>query len=52
VEIKNQFLETNISAREINGAMMDFASLVSLNNKSQIVWDDYPLKDCLFYKTH
>jgi len=31
--------------------MMDFASLVSLNNKSQINWELYPLKECLFYKT-
>lgn len=50
-EIKNQFLKTIISGRDINGAMMDFASLVSLNNKSQISWENYPLKECLFYKT-
>lgn len=50
-KIKNQFLETVISGRDINGAMMDFSSLVSLNNKSQINWELYPLKECLFYKT-
>ena len=50
-EIKDQFLKTGISGRNINGAMMDFASLVSFNNKSPINWESYPLKDCLFYKT-
>jgi A/G-specific adenine glycosylase len=49
--IKEQFLSTNMSGRDINGAMMDFASIVSLNNKKAISWENYPLKSCLFYET-
>lgn len=30
---------------------MDFASLVSFNAPSKIIWGTYPLKDCEFYKT-
>lgn len=49
--IKEQFLSTSISGRDINGAMMDFASIVSLNNKKAISWENYPLENCLFYET-
>lgn len=49
-EIEKQFQATGISGREINAAFMDFGSIVSLNNKSGIDWEDYPFKDCRFYK--
>lgn len=47
--ILNDYLESGISAREINAALMDFANFVSLNNKSGIDFDKYPLKDCEFF---
>lgn len=38
-------------ARDINNALMDFGSLVDIKNPSQIVWEEYPIHDSLFYKT-
>lgn len=49
-EIQEAFENTWISWREINAAMMDFASVIDINDKINISWNDYPLKKSLFYK--
>lgn len=49
--ILQDYLQTWISPREINAALMDFANFVSLNNTSGINFDNYPLKDCEFFKS-
>lgn len=49
--ILQDYLQTWISPREINAALMDFANIVSLNNISWIDFDNYPLKDCEFFKS-
>jgi hypothetical protein len=36
--------------RAINNALMDFASLVDLKEKTRIDWENYILKESLFYK--
>lgn len=51
VEIEADFAASGISGREMNAALMDFASLVSVNNISGVNWDDYPLTECIFGKT-
>jgi len=35
----------------MNAALMDFASLVSVNNNSGVDWNSYPLQNCKFYET-
>lgn len=50
-KILEDYLQTWISPREINAALMDFANFVSLNNISWINFDNYPLKDCEFFKS-
>jgi adenine-specific DNA glycosylase len=49
-EIQKQFTKTDISGRDINNALMDFSSLISLS-KEKIDWKLYPLKNCEWYKT-
>ncbi len=49
-EIQKQLEQTKISGRDINNALMDFSSLVSLG-KEKVDWKDYPLTDCEWYKT-
>jgi hypothetical protein len=34
----------------MNAAMMDFASIIDINDKINISWDNYPLKNSLFYQ--
>ncbi len=38
-------------SRSINNALMDFWALVSLANPDTIDWENYPLKDCKFYRS-
>lgn len=49
-EIQFVFTKTWISWREMNAAMMDFASIIDINDKINIAWDQYPLKNSLFYQ--
>ena len=49
-DLQNQFLTTDISGRDMNNALMDFANLVSINNPTKIDWDYYPLHDCAFFR--
>lgn len=49
--LQKDIQNSNISGRKINAALMDFASLISVQ-KSAIDWDTYPLKTCEFYKNH
>lgn len=55
--LEKDFQNTEISAREMNAAFMDFGSKVSLNTKpsSDTEWRElskkYPLNDCLWFKT-
>jgi len=51
IQIEKDFQATGISGREMNAAFMDFGSLVSLNNRNGIDWEDYPFKNCRFYET-
>ena len=50
-EIEKDFQKTSYSWREMNWALMDFWSLVSLNSVDKIDWKTYPLKDSQFYRT-
>jgi A/G-specific adenine glycosylase len=50
-EISGQFAESGYSARLINGAIMDFASLYSKNSKAGIDHAASPFRDCLFKGT-
>jgi len=50
-EILDQFSKTPYSAKLVNGALMDFASLYSKNSKSVIDHEASPFQDCLFGKT-
>jgi len=43
-EIQNNFEKIGISGREINAAMMDFSSLVDINQINLIDFENYPLK--------
>ncbi len=49
-EIQKAFEKTWISGREINAALMDFSSLIDKNEISQIDFENYPLKESIFYK--
>lgn len=49
-EIQENFEKLNISAREINAAMMDFANSVDINEKNNIDWENYPLKKSKFFQ--
>lgn len=49
-EIQTAFERTWISWRDINAAMMDFASIIDINDKINIQWEDYPLTESLFFK--
>ncbi|QFR38917.1 hypothetical protein A9Q91_01645 [Candidatus Gracilibacteria bacterium 28_42_T64] len=48
--IQKQFEKTGISGREINAALMDFSSLVDINEKQNINWENYPLHNSQFFK--
>lgn len=43
--------ENQIYIPIINGAFMDFSSIIDVNNKTLINWEEYPLKESLFYTT-
>ncbi len=43
--------EQNGISRDINNALMDFGSLISLNTVANIDWENYPLISSKFYKT-
>ncbi len=47
--LQQDFASRNIPARAINAALMDFSSLVDLNEKNNIDFENYPLKNSLFY---
>lgn len=49
-EIQKAFEKTWISGREINAALMDFSSFIDKNEISQIDFENYPLKESIFYK--
>lgn len=46
--IQNDFVASGYQAREINAALMDFASMVSLKNPDNIDFANYPLPGCRF----
>lgn len=48
--IQEQFEKTWISWREINAALMDFSSMVDINEKWNIDWDNYQLLQSKFFK--
>jgi len=48
--LQKQFEKSKISGRQINAALMDFASLVDKNNTQHIDWTNYPLKNSIFYQ--
>lgn len=50
--LQKQFQKSGISAREMNAALMDFASIVDLNSIAKIDWENYPLQESKFYQTH
>ena len=50
-EIQDMFKKTWISGREINAAMMDFSSLVDINQINWIDFENYPLIDSEFFVT-
>ena len=39
------------TARSINNALMDFASLIDLKNPENIDWSSYPILSGVFYET-
>lgn len=49
IEIQKQFEATNISARDMNAALMDFASLCDINEKNNIDFINYPLWASKFF---
>jgi len=51
VKIQTDFASTGVSGRSMNAALMDFASLISVNSVAQIDWEQYILHDCTFYQT-
>ncbi|MCH8518779.1 hypothetical protein LAT59_03395, partial [Candidatus Gracilibacteria bacterium] len=50
-KILEDFIDTGVSARDINNALMDYGATISLNTISGIDWKNYPLTYCKFYKT-
>ncbi len=50
-EIQNMFEKTWISGRDINAAMMDFSSIVDINQINLIDFKNYSLVDSKFFKT-
>jgi A/G-specific adenine glycosylase len=38
-------------ARDMNNALMDFASMIDLKNPSQIDWENYPIRSGVWYET-
>jgi len=49
--IMRDFQKSDISARDINNALMDYGATVSLNNISGINWETYPFPESKFYQT-
>jgi A/G-specific adenine glycosylase len=49
-EIQKQFEKTKISWRDINAALMDFSSLIDINEKNNIDWNNYPLSNSKFFQ--
>jgi len=49
--ILSDFIDSGISWRDINNALMDYGATISLNNISGVDWDNYPLKSSKFYQT-
>lgn len=50
-QILVDFKNTWISARDINAALMDFASIIDINNSGKIDWENYPLTESKFYES-
>ncbi len=50
-EITSQFVQSGLSSRIINGALMDFAAIVSKNSKLTVEHDKSPFQNCLFKNT-
>jgi A/G-specific adenine glycosylase len=50
-DIQNMFEKTWISWRNINAAMMDFSSIIDINQINLIDFENYPLKDSRFFET-
>ena len=48
--LQENFASRNISARSINAALMDFSSLLDLNEKNLINFEKYPLKNSVFFQ--
>lgn len=48
--LQQDFASRKLSAREINAALMDFSSLVDLNNVKSIDFHKYPLQESMFFK--
>ena len=49
VELQDMFENTELSGREMNAAMMDFSSLVDINQIQLIDFDSYPLRESQFF---
>ena len=49
--ILEDFIESGVSARDINNALMDYGATISLNNISGIDWENYPFPESKFYQT-
>jgi A/G-specific adenine glycosylase len=47
-EITDQFVQSGLSSRIINGALMDFATIVSKNSKYTVEHAESPFQNCLF----
>ncbi len=49
-EFQEMFEKSDLSWREMNAAMMDFASTIDINEKDNIDWENYFLADSKFFK--
>lgn len=41
-----------MTVRNINNALMDFSAMIDLKNPNQIDWENYPIREGVFYETH
>ena len=49
-EFQEMFEKSDLSWREMNAAMMDFAATIDINEKDNIDWENYFLADSKFFK--
>ena len=49
-EFQEMFEKSDLSWRETNAAMMDFAATIDINEKDNIDWENYFLADSKFFK--